>query len=82
MLARVAEQPTDPNDVWRLISRADDLVKYAHNRDPATAYRQARELLERAAGAAAALEDRAAGASLAEQARTRLSDLDRLEAAG
>jgi hypothetical protein len=77
MLARVAEQPTDPNDVWRLISRADDLVKYAPNRDPATARLQARDQLKVAAAAAAKLPDRQAGEALAAQIRTRLEDLDR-----
>jgi hypothetical protein len=67
----------DPNGVWELIRRADDLVKYAPNRDPATARTQAREVLERAVRAAEELADRRAGDALAAQARTRLEDLER-----
>jgi hypothetical protein len=67
----------DPNDVWDLIRRADDLVKYAPNRDPATARTQAREVLERAIREAEGLADRRAGDALAAQARTRLQDLER-----
>lgn len=71
--------PTDPGGVWDLIRRADEFVKYAPNRDPATARAQARRQLERAGEAAAALPDRAAGQALAEQIRRRLDDLERLE---
>lgn len=70
--------PTDPAEVWRLIQRADELTKYAQNRDPRTALAQAREQLERALRAAEALTDRGPGARLAEQARVRMDDLDRL----
>jgi hypothetical protein len=73
------ERPTDPGEVWDLIRRADEFVKYASNRDPATARAQARRQLERAAVAASALPDRTAGEVLAEQVRRRLEDLDRLE---
>ena len=69
--------PSDPNEVWDLIRRADDLVKYAPNRDPDTARAQAREVLARAARAADALPDRRAGEALAAQVRTRLEDLER-----
>jgi hypothetical protein len=75
------ELPTDPPGVWHLIQRADEFVKYAGNRDPATAYAQAREHLDRAIRAADALADRGAGETLAEQARVRMADIDRLEAA-
>jgi hypothetical protein len=75
----VAASPTDPNDVWKLIKRADDLVKYSANRDPEVARAQARKVLDEAAGAAAALPDRQAGEALTAQVRTRLADLDRLE---
>jgi hypothetical protein len=71
--------PTDPGEVWQLIKRADDLVKYSANRDPAVAREQARKVLDEAAGAAAALPDRLAGEALAAQVRTRLADLGRLE---
>lgn len=72
--------PTDPPGVWHLIQRADEFTKYAQNRDPRTAYAQAREHLQRAIAAADGLEDRGAGENLAQQARVRMEDLDRLEA--
>jgi hypothetical protein len=58
-----------------MIRRADDLVKYAPNRDREAATAQAREVLERAARAADELADRRAGEALATQVRTRLDDL-------
>ncbi len=73
------ELPTDPPGVWHLIQRADEFVKYAQNRDPATAYAQAREHLSRAIAAADALQDRGAGENLADQARVRLADIEKLE---
>jgi hypothetical protein len=84
MLAGMGAQPgpEDPGAVWDLIRRADELVKYASNRDPATARAQARAQLERAAGAAAALTDPAARDSLTAQVRRRLDDLDRDDADG
>jgi hypothetical protein len=75
----VAASPTEPNEVWQLIKRADDLVKYSANRDPAVAREQARKVLDEARRAAAALPDRQAGQALAAQVRTRLEDLERLE---
>jgi hypothetical protein len=71
--------PTDPAGVWHLIERADEFVKYAQNRDPRTAFAQAREHLDRALRAAEGLTDRAAGENLAEQARVRMADVDRFE---
>jgi hypothetical protein len=79
MLASMGEAPT-PAAVWDMIRRADDSLKYAPNRDPGVARGRAREQLESAIAAAETLEDRAAGQTLARQARTRLQDLDRLEA--
>ena len=73
------ELPTDPGGVWDLIRRAHEFVKYAPNRDPATARAQARRQLERAAEAASALRDRAAGEALGAQIRRRLDDLERQE---
>jgi hypothetical protein len=67
---------TEPAEVWDLIRRADDLVKYAPNRDPATARAQAKEVLQQAARAADELSDRRAGEALATQVRTRLDDLE------
>lgn len=72
---------TAPMEVWKLVERADERVKYASTRDAAEAYRQAREAL---AGARAALDgvaDDRARAGLASQIDRRLADLDRLEAA-
>jgi hypothetical protein len=79
MLTSMAASPTDPNEVWLLIKRADDLVKYSANRDPAVARDQARKVLDEAGRAAAALPDRRAGQALAAQVRTRLEDLEGLE---
>jgi hypothetical protein len=70
----------EPGDVWKMIVRADELVKYAPNRDAADAYRQAREVLESAAVAARSLADEAASKSFVMQVETRLSDLARREA--
>lgn len=72
-----SEQPTGPNEVWDMIRRADDLVKYAPNRDRDTAHTQARAQLQRAAAAVEALEDRKAADALAEQVRIRLADLEK-----
>jgi hypothetical protein len=76
MLAGMEAQP-GPDEVWDLIRRADEFVKYSPNRDPAAARAQARRQLERAAEAATALTDIAARDALTEQVRRRLDDLDR-----
>lgn len=73
------EAPRDPGEVWDLIRRADDLVKYSPNRDPGTARAQARRQLERAAEAASAVTDAAARDALTEQVRRRFADLDRAQ---
>jgi hypothetical protein len=75
------EGPGSPQDVWHLVERADEFVKYAQNRDPAKAYAQARETLNRAMEQANRLEDRGAAESISSQIVRRLDDLDRLEAA-
>jgi hypothetical protein len=75
------DAPGSPQDVWHLVERADEFVKYAQNRDPARAYAQARETLSRAMEAANRLEDRGAAESISAQITRRLEDLDRLEAA-
>ena len=67
----------DPNAVWDLIRRADDLVKYSANRDPAVARAQARDVLEEAGRAADGLSDPRAREALSGQVRTRLQDLGR-----
>lgn len=71
--------PNEPSGVWNLIVRADELVKYASNRDPATAYEHARSTLERARNAAALLQDRSIGEGFERQIATRLDDLAKLE---
>jgi hypothetical protein len=77
MLAGMDDRPggDDPAAVWDLIRRADEFVKYAPNRDPATARAQARAQLERAAEAASALSDPGARDALTAQVRRRLDDL-------
>lgn len=72
--------PDDPAAVWDLIRRADEFIKYAPNRDPATARAQARRQLDRAAEAAAALTDPGARDALTAQVRRRLEDLERTDA--
>jgi hypothetical protein len=78
MLAAMAEDPTEPTrpeQVWDLIRRADDFVKYGANRDPKVARARAREFLDRAIREAGRLPDRRAGEALERQARVRLDDL-------
>jgi hypothetical protein len=67
-----------PADVWKLVQRADELVKYAQNRDPATAYAQARAVLDEAETLARSLQGPAAE-SLRAQIRTRREDIARFE---
>jgi hypothetical protein len=71
-------EPTEASAVWDMIRRADDLVKYAPNRDPATARAQARQQLERAREAAETVGDRQVAEALSAQIRRRLDDLDRM----
>jgi hypothetical protein len=71
-------EPTEASAVWDMIRRADDLVKYAPNRDPATARAQARQQLERAREAAESVGDRQVADALSAQIRRRLDDLDRM----
>ncbi|MGZ4120419.1 MAG: hypothetical protein ACXVQS_07140 [Actinomycetota bacterium] len=68
----------DPASVWKLVQRADELVKYARNRDPATAYAQARATLDEAETLAAELVEPAA-AGLRAQIETRRADIARYE---
>ena len=69
----------DPHDVWRVIQRADDLVKYAPNRDPATAYAQARALLDDAETSARDLDDPAIRARFERLIALRRDDIARAE---
>lgn len=71
-------QPTEASAVWDMIRRADDLVKYGSNRDPAVARDQARTQLHRAQQAADGLADRQVAGALTVQIRRRLEDLDRM----
>jgi hypothetical protein len=71
-------EPTEASAVWDMIRRADDLVKYAPNRDPATARAQARQQLERAKEAVESVGDRQVADALSAQIRRRLDDLDRM----
>ena len=73
----MADEPRTPQEIWALIERADERVKYASNRDAQAAYGQARELLEQAVAAAGAV---AGAEKLKEQAEIRLNDLAKLEA--
>lgn len=84
MLAGMDDRPgaEDPAAVWDLIRRADEFVKYAPNRDPTTARARAREQLDRAAEAAAALTDPGARDALMAQVQRRLHDLERSDAEG
>jgi hypothetical protein len=73
-----ADMPADPAEVWKLVQRADELVKYAQNRDPALAYAQARGVLDQAEALAAQVEGPAAD-GLRAQIRTRREDIARFE---
>jgi hypothetical protein len=75
------DAPGTPQDVWHLVERADEFVKYAQNRDPARAYAQARETLRKAMDQANRLTDRQAAESITAQINRRLEDLHRLETA-
>ena len=68
----------DPASVWKLVERADELVKYAQNRDPKTAYRQARAVLDEAEALTGQLEKKPAE-TLRAQIETRRADIARFE---
>ena len=72
---------TDPAEVWKLVQRADELVKYAQNRDPHTAYAQARAVLDEAETLTGQLDQKAAD-NFRQQIATRRQDIERFEAAG
>ncbi len=73
--------PGRPQDVWHLVERADEFVKYAQNRDPARAYAQARETLRKAMAQAIRLTERQAAESIPAQIDRRREDLQRLATA-
>ncbi len=61
----------EPREIFELLVRADERVKYARATDADLRRRQARELLERAREAALAIGDE----ELVRQAERRLTDL-------
>ncbi|MCA1831802.1 MAG: hypothetical protein ABR548_03715 [Actinomycetota bacterium] len=72
----------EPRDVWKMIVRADELVKYAPNRDAADAYAQARAVLADAESAAESLADQHVAENFRIQIRTRLDDIAGRERGG
>ncbi len=69
----------NPVEVWKLIEKADERIKYAQNRDVQAAYGQAREALEQAKEALPGVEDVRARAGLSAQIDRRLDDLERIQ---
>jgi len=62
----------EPNEIFELIIKADERVKYATDERGEQRRQQARQLLEQAKAEAEAIGNR----QLIEQAERRLSDLD------
>ena len=77
--ANIRVMEADPAAVWKLVQRADELVKYAQNRDPHTAYAQARAVLDEAEALTGQL-DRKAAENFKAQIATRREDIARFEA--
>jgi hypothetical protein len=69
------DAPMDPKDIFELIVKADERVKYATPGRADARTGQARDLLGQALEAARSIENDA----LVRQAETRLADLDALE---
>jgi len=65
------ELPTQPNEIFELIIKADEKLKYATAAQGEARVQQARDLLEQARDAARAIGNDA----LVGQAETRLADL-------
>lgn len=63
----------EPSEIFGLIVKADEKLKYATSGTQEVRRRQARELLARAREAAASIGNE----GLVQQAETRLADLDR-----
>lgn len=61
----------EPGEIWELIVKADELLKYATEDKAGVRRQQAAEILRRAESEAEAAQN----AGLVEQARTRLRDL-------
>jgi hypothetical protein len=64
----------EPGEIFDLIVKADEAIKYATADRAGARARQARELLDRAITEAEAIGNQ----TLADQARQRIEDLDRL----
>ena len=62
----------EPNEIFEMIIKADERLKYAHEDNAGLRTRQARELLVEARDAAREIGN----AGLVQQAETRLADLD------
>jgi hypothetical protein len=62
----------DPNEIFELIVKADERLKYAHEDNAGLRTQQARELLVKARDAAREIGNQ----GLVQQAETRLADLD------
>jgi hypothetical protein len=66
----------EPREIFELIIRADEKLKYAHEDNAGVRRQQARDLLEQARGAAVEIGNQA----LVQQVETRLADLGEAEA--
>ncbi len=62
----------EPSEIFELIVKADERLKYAHEDNAGLRTRQARDLLVQARDAAREIGNQ----GLVEQAETRLADLD------
>ena len=68
----------EPNEIFELIIKADERVKYATDERGGQRRQQARDLLERARDEATAIGNQ----QLVDQADRRLADLDEVEREG
>ena len=68
----------EPREIFELIIKADEKLKYAHEDNASLRREQARDLLVRARDAAIEIGDDA----LVQQVDTRLADLENAEPAG
>lgn len=68
-----------PLEVWHLIERADERVKYAQNRPGTEPFRQARESLAQARSDLEQVGDESSKERLLAQIEQRLADIDLLE---
>lgn len=67
----------DPATVWRLIQKADEVLKYAGNRDATAAYEQARAALDEAEQLSASLVDQGIAENFRSQIEIRRADIMR-----